>query len=1075
MRTLHVAFVASFLLACDGTEQAPLDIAADTTPPPVDTTPTPVDTTPTPVDTTPTPVDTTPPPVDTTTPPEDATTTPPEDTTTTTTDATPPDYTTPPPDDTAPPPDGTPEVAPPVDACATDNGGCGNPAHIACADGLGTAPTCTPIDACATDNGGCGAPAHATCSNGVGRAPTCSDIDECSVDNGGCGSLTFATCANNPAAPPTCVANRALIIPDARFSGVVRGIPAGRTATVILGNDRYLTSKVVADGDAYAFSDMPAGDYFLKVEGTGLATPPTKALVVADGTLGSWPAPSIDFETGALANDLFTYHWEQDLSRAGSEQTAYINKPHDIQFLGQAVPVPDLATADTLLYDYNIILSDEELPWNQEDAYRFLETMKTIPQATRWPGGPQTFKPTKWTLTEDDLAGDLEMDFSEAGASVRLAAATLVYAAPKLVLLGGLKGNFYSKRLHHALARFVTRDGTDLAAVEKILTTRFGCTTVIPDYAALTALITAEDADSFQPFHPAELVAIISTFEEMPKGYHAITGLKYLVRRKDGMPHPWYREAPAVAWALPSVLGTEGYVEFMESGFNSVDTDYVHRLLIHEKSHFLWSYVFSDGLRQEWMTLGGWYPDPDDPDGWSTTQQTEFVSAYAHKKNPNEDMAESLSYFIMNPDALRSRSLPKYEFIRDRIMHGNVYLAMIQADLTFQVLNLFPDYTYPGKINRIDIRVEGAPEDDKVVTIEVGLALTDETFGGAAAGHLRLFSEIGTFVDLWLGPQDAAGSVLRGTVNISKYAKAGLWRTDQIVMSDSVGNQRMEGVHDYGWRMYLDNPLEDLIAPRYVPGSLTLSRFDDVYVENGVEHPVQRIHASWQYVENRGMPAGTPVHASLTTPELADRYSMGQWGDVDPETQTASIDYVISQFWPTATYGLPFLMMYDLAGNIGDQRFSNSPQHKPLLTVPIVTSDPDLTAPEVSLNDDPVEGTHKILVSAEPTHPEAPNGETIVTIVYQARDDKSGVGQVYYSLVDPQGLLHSDYHYHANFHSMFFDGDPTAWTEYTLVVVLPVGSAPGTWGLKQLSIMDKVRNMAKYDFTEIVAFELLTE
>ena len=62
-------------------------------------------------------------------------------------------------------------------------------------------------------------------------------------------------------------------------------------------------------------------------------------------------------------------------------------------------------------------------------------------------------------------------------------------------------------------------------------------------------------------------------------------------------------------------------------------------------------------------------------------KQTEFVSAYAHLKNPNEDMAESLSYFIVNPDALKSRSLSKYEFVRDRIMQGNIYISQIQEKI----------------------------------------------------------------------------------------------------------------------------------------------------------------------------------------------------------------------------------------------------------------------------------------------------------------------------------------------------------------------------------------------------------
>ena len=39
----------------------------------------------------------------------------------------------------------------------------------------------------------------------------------------------------------------------------------------------------------------------------------------------------------------------------------------------------------------------------------------------------------------------------------------------------------------------------------------------------------------------------------------------------------------------------------------------------------------------------------------------------------------------------------KYEFIRDRIMHGTTYKAQIREDLTFTVYNLFGYIKLPGK------------------------------------------------------------------------------------------------------------------------------------------------------------------------------------------------------------------------------------------------------------------------------------------------------------------------------------------------------------------------------------------
>ena len=178
----------------------------------------------------------------------------------------------------------------------------------------------------------------------------------------------------------------------------------------------------------------------------------------------------------------------------------------------------------------------------------------------------------------------------------------------------------------------------------------------------------------------------------------------------------------------------------MESAFKWQGSDYIHRLILHEKAHFLWEYLFDEQLKQDWIELGGWFENPDDQDGWSTTKQIEFVSAYSHGKNPNEDMAESISYYIVNPDKLRSRSPAKYEFIQNRVMHGTRYISKIREDLTFKVYNLYPDYVYPGRIIRVDIQVEGEPEEDKLITVEIELHRESE-LDAAQSAYIRIFSE----------------------------------------------------------------------------------------------------------------------------------------------------------------------------------------------------------------------------------------------------------------------------------------------------------------------------------------------
>ena len=120
--------------------------------------------------------------------------------------------------------------------------------------------------------------------------------------------------------------------------------------------------------------------------------------------------------------------------------------------------------------------------------------------------------------------------------------------------------------------------------------------------------------------------------------------------------------------------------------------------------------------------------------------------------------------------------------------------------------------------------------------------------------------------------------------------------------------------------------------------------------------------------------------------------------------------------------------------------------------------------PELDLN--------KLSLTATPSNPDAPNGEIFVDIGYWVRDDISGLGTVSFQLRDPQGIEHHYYHYHDNFHGLTFDGDPTAWQGYGATVVLPVGSAPGIWGLAELYLRDKANNIAVYDFTETIRFDL---
>ena len=104
-------------------------------------------------------------------------------------------------------------------------------------------------------------------------------------------------------------------------------------------------------------------------------------------------------------------------------------------------------------------------------------------------------------------------------------------------------------------------------------------------------------------------------------------------------------------------------------------------------------------------------------------------------------------------------------------MQGSIYISQIREDLTFEVYNLFPDYVFPGKIRRVDIRVEGAPEAHKRITIEIELHALDNDAEGATQADIRVRSDADTFFDIRLYPRDESGRrVAQGVVDSARFS-----------------------------------------------------------------------------------------------------------------------------------------------------------------------------------------------------------------------------------------------------------------------------------------------------------------
>lgn len=831
------------------------------------------------------------------------------------------------------------------------------------------------------------------------------------------------------------------------------GVEEGDKAVLSIASGEYLSTITITSDGSYEFKDVPAGRHSVKAEAPGYNVIEALTVIVnEDGSvIPSEPLRVAITKQSADPNE-WNFSWKEDDSPAGYTTTSYINKPIEIDFLGKKIVPSDVPSANILQNQYHIFLVDDEELWTQEYAYRMVETLKTLP-------GWYYDRPyAKFTLTSDHIADDITVSQLDGGYEVRISKDAFYYANPFLVSLDGVRGRLFSKRLHHAMTNFVTDFGRDEDRVNQILSERFGCQILNVNYEELTRGITNEDAGRFQPFVPSELVAIINMFEELPEGFHKTPHLNYLIRRINGMKHPIYPEAAAVSWCVDN-----GYIEFMETSFGGNNQSFdTQRLILHEKTHFLWAYTFSEEIRRDWIKVGGWYEDPNAGEGWSTTKDVEFVSAYAHGKNPNEDMAESVAFYLKDPDKLRSRAPEKYEFIRDRIMHGTRYISKIPDHLTFEVLNLYPDYDYPGKIKSVDISVAGAPEEDKTITMEIELHNLDGFDDGASSAKTRITSPdfIDTegnlksqFVDMLMYPVDGDEHRLRGYVKVSRYSKAGHWSAGDIVITDLQQNQRFEGRNDCVTDFYINNPNEDLETPKY-NGNLRYL-LSDTIVEG---HKVQKLQVRYGLTDNIGIES---VYCGLR--RANSQYTYNQYGYYDKETNEAVCDLIIPDFYPSGDYWLVSAIMEDYAGTSRYVYFSDSPLDEPIQKVYVETSNPDLEPVEIDLN--------RITVYAEPTHPEAPDGETLVTINFYARDNISGFGSCTYDLRDPQGIDHFQWFYHRNSSNMFFDGDPTVWERYTIKCVLPQGSAPGIWGLEDITPHDKAGNVFTYNFVETLIFE----
>jgi hypothetical protein len=880
------------------------------------------------------------------------------------------------------------------------------------------------------------------------------------------------------------------------FEVSVTGIKEGDSIRLVVQkNSEYFFKEWVhynADGPSTAiFNGLVEGLWALSIDATGYTFPSTSVFNYPETTTAS-------VELTPMLNDNYTYNWRDDGSAAGHATQSYQAEPTEIVVLNDTVSVPTGFSAIKLRTEYGVLLSDDIEPWSNEDAYRLYKMFSNLPYNPYGEGSTVDFSNGEnvrgvFYLSNDEIYEDISIETIDGIKHATVSQSAFTYADPQIVKIDGIRGKFFSKRLYHTVVNFITDFARDDEMVSWLARERFGIEFLKP--GSFLEELMAEDSSNFQEFYATEKLEILAMFEELPEGFHKQEGLKYLVRRIDGQDHPLpaYRQAAAIAW---TGLKT---IEFISKAFIGGNLSDVRRLILHEKAHFLWEYTFDDSTKSEWIEIGGWFEDPTSGTGWSTYNTSEFVSAYAHAKNPNEDMAESIAIYLTNPDRLINVSMKKYEFIRDRIMHGTRYVAQIREDLTFTVYNLFPDYIFPGKIIEVDLFVEGAANEDKTVTMEVVLDSEDPEIDGAVEVYTRFSSSIGTIFDIRLHPKNGSiDSVLVGSASLSKFAKSGYWNMGSAAVYDQVRNARYENTSTLGVKLFIENPLEDITPPKFIDFSAERvegkfshnGNFIAELDENGENGQAIKMNARWEE-KNQLRGDGAVVRIDFPNPDQSETYYMeGSVNAKDPLSIIKELEgyFVIPDYFPTGYYGFVSSYTGDEAGNSSGLTFVNDlddfyynddvSEFATLRdSIYFETEFPDIIKPEIDLNN--------ISVQAEPTNPEAPNGETRVDINFNARDlsdfpgHEAGVYIVNLILQNPEG---KQFGYQTGNVTMnhpdldLADLEPennSEWKNYRFDLVLPAGSAPGLWGISDITIIDKVGNTRAYNFVEYVRFDII--
>ena len=182
-----------------------------------------------------------------------------------------------------------------------------------------------------------------------------------------------------------------------------------------------------------------------------------------------------EYVAAAPANT-FRYCWEENVDNyEGDEYASMINQSIEVVIEDDTIEIPDNSHAELLYADYGLVL-DAASGWTEAQAYAIHSTLSRIPLYNS-----EILDGYVLSLVDEFLSDDIDFDMGdEASKQAAIGRAAFDNSVPRIAQIEGRRGLYFSNRLHRALVRLITKNGSDLNHVDRILRERFGVTTVIP-------------------------------------------------------------------------------------------------------------------------------------------------------------------------------------------------------------------------------------------------------------------------------------------------------------------------------------------------------------------------------------------------------------------------------------------------------------------------------------------------------------------------------------------------------------------------------------------------------------------